>query len=58
VSATPTSKTQSETQLARRLTLFDATMIVMGGIIGAGIFSNPYVVAQLVRSTSLILGHL
>src|SRR5687768_3278851 len=46
----------SETQLARRLTLFDATMIVMGGIIGAGIFSNPYVVAQLVRSTSLILG--
>jgi basic amino acid/polyamine antiporter, APA family len=30
-------------------------MIVMGGIIGAGIFSNPYVVAQLVRSTSLIL---
>ena len=45
-----------ETQLARRLTLFDATMIVMGGIIGAGIFSNPYVVAQLVHSTSLILG--
>ena len=31
-------------------------MIVMGGIIGAGIFSNPYVVAQLVHSTSLILG--
>ncbi|HKO35538.1 MAG TPA: amino acid permease [Pyrinomonadaceae bacterium] len=46
---------KSET-LARRLTLFDATMIVMGGIIGAGIFSNPYVVAQLVHSTSLILG--
>ena len=31
-------------------------MIVMGGIIGAGIFSNPYVVAQLVHSPSLILG--
>jgi len=31
-------------------------MIVMGGIIGAGIFTNPYVVAQLVHSTSLILG--
>ena len=30
-------------------------MIVMGGIIGAGIFSNPYVVAQLVHSTTLIL---
>jgi len=27
--------------LARRLGLFDATMIVMGGIIGAGIFTNP-----------------
>ena len=28
---------QAETNLARRLGLFDATMIVMGGIIGAGI---------------------
>ena len=39
---------QTESQLARRLGLFDATMIVMGGIIGAGIFTNPYVVAQQV----------
>src|ERR1041385_6179274 len=43
-------------QLARRLGLFDATMIVMGGIIGAGIFTNPYVVAQQVHTPVLILG--
>src|SRR5437867_5943704 len=42
--------------LARRLGLFDATMIVMGGIIGAGIFTNPYVVARQVHTPFLILG--
>ena len=47
---------QSETHLARRLGPFDATMIVMGGIIGAGIFTNPYVVAQQVKTPFLILG--
>ena len=31
-------------------------MIVMGGIIGSGIFINPYVVAREVHSTPLILG--
>ena len=41
--------------LARRLGLFDATMIVMGGIIGSGIFINPYVVAQRVTTPFLIL---
>jgi basic amino acid/polyamine antiporter, APA family len=46
----------AEAQLARRLGLFDTTMIVMGGIIGSGIFINPYVVAQQVPSTALILG--
>jgi APA family basic amino acid/polyamine antiporter len=44
-----------EAHLARRLGLFDTTMIVMGGIIGSGIFINPYVVAQQVPSTILIL---
>ena len=44
-----------EGQLARRLGLFDITMLVMGGIIGSGIFINPYVVAQQVPSTLLIL---
>jgi APA family basic amino acid/polyamine antiporter len=42
--------------LVRRLGLFDATMIVMGGIVGAGIFINPYVVARLVATPGLILG--
>ena len=42
--------------LARRLSLFDATMIVMGGIVGAGIFMNPTVVAQEVGSTTAALG--
>lgn len=41
--------------LSRRLGLFDATMIVMGGIIGSGIFMNPYVVAQQVHTPFLIL---
>ena len=31
-------------------------MIVMGGIIGAGIFINPYVVAQQVHTPALIVG--
>jgi APA family basic amino acid/polyamine antiporter len=42
--------------LARRLGAFDATMIVMGGIVGSGIFINPYVVAREVQSPALILG--
>jgi len=42
--------------LARRLGLFDATMLVMGGIVGSGIFMNPYVVARQVRTPALILG--
>ncbi len=43
-------------RLARRLGLFDATMIVMGGIVGSGIFINPYVVARQVHTPALILG--
>lgn len=46
----------SQPQLARRLGLFDATMIVMGGIIGSGIFMNPSVVALQVHTPFLILG--
>ena len=38
-----------------QLGLFDATMMVMGGIVGAGIFMNPYVVAQRLHSPVLIL---
>src|SRR5215471_19169117 len=40
----------------RLLGPFDATMIVMGGIVGSGIFINPYVVAQRVHTPLLILG--
>ena len=45
-----------EPRLARRLGLFDATMIVMGGIVGAGIFMNPHNVAREVHTPALILG--
>ncbi|HEY6138968.1 MAG TPA: amino acid permease [Thermoanaerobaculia bacterium] len=47
--------TSSDTSLARRLGPFDATMLVMGGIIGSGIFINPYVVARHVHTPFLIL---
>src|SRR6266581_4050293 len=46
---------ESTPGLARRLGLFDATMIVMGGIVGSGIFMNPYVVARQVHTPFLIL---
>ena len=50
-----TAQSQEPT-LARRLGPFDATMIVMGGIIGAGIFVNPSVVARQVHTPALVLG--
>jgi APA family basic amino acid/polyamine antiporter len=42
--------------LLRRLGLFDATMLVMGGIVGAGIFVNPAEVARAVHSPAAIVG--
>jgi len=48
--------TDPKPSLARELGLFDATMLVMGGIVGSGIFINPYVVAQQVHTPALILG--
>jgi APA family basic amino acid/polyamine antiporter len=44
------------THLTRQLGLFSTTMAVMGGIIGAGIFINPYLVAERVHTPTLILG--
>src|SRR4051812_18665771 len=41
--------------LAPRLGLFGATMAVIGGIVGAGIFINPYIVAERVHTAPLIL---
>ena len=46
----------TQPNLSRRLGLLDATMLVMGGIIGSGIFMNPYVVAQQVHTPFLMLG--
>ena len=50
------SEPATQPQLARKLGLFDGTMIVMGGVIGSGIFINPYVVARQVHTTTQILG--
>jgi APA family basic amino acid/polyamine antiporter len=41
--------------LAHRLGLFDTTMLVMGGMIGSGIFMNPSLVARPVHTSLLIL---
>src|SRR5690349_4020541 len=43
-------------RLVRRLTSFDATMLVMGGIIGSGIFVTPAEVAEHVDTPLLIVG--
>src|SRR3954471_14002564 len=45
-----------EQGLVRRLGLFDATMLVMGGIIGSGIFVTPAEVARHVATPLLIVG--
>ncbi len=39
----------------RALGPFDATMVVIGGIIGSGIFINPYIVAQRLDTSPLVL---
>jgi APA family basic amino acid/polyamine antiporter len=44
------------TTYARRLGLFSATMAVVGGIIGGGIFRTPAAVAERVGSPALVLG--
>lgn len=49
-------ETKPATGYARRIGLFDGTMMVTGGIIGAGIFINPSVVAARVPTAGLALG--
>lgn len=51
----PNGTAPSSSGLARHLGLFGTTMAVMGGIIGAGIFINPYLVAERVHTSVLIL---
>lgn len=46
----------SNVTYARRLGLFSGVMMVIGGIIGAGIFRSPQVVAQRVLTPELTLG--
>ena len=41
--------------LARRIGLFDATMVVMGGIVGSGIFVTPAIVASWTRTREEML---
>jgi APA family basic amino acid/polyamine antiporter len=54
-SAPTAAAAETTPKLARQLGLFDSTMLVMGGIVGAGLFINPYVVAERVHSPVLIL---
>jgi basic amino acid/polyamine antiporter, APA family len=46
---------QSSPKLLRRLGNRDAALIVMGGIIGSGIFMNPSVVARFVGSATFVM---
>ena len=45
----------SEEAPGRKLTLLDATLMVMGGIIGVGIFFNPHKIAERVPVPGLYL---
>lgn len=45
----------SSPTLRRELGVFDATMVVVGGIIGAGIFINPAIVAARLPSGALVI---
>lgn len=52
---TPHSAAPAPAGYARRLGLFSATMLVVGGIIGSGIFLNPAIVAQRLGTAGLTL---
>jgi APA family basic amino acid/polyamine antiporter len=56
VTEAPAKPASGSPGLARRLGLADATLLVMGGIVGSGIVINPYVVARQVGTPALILG--
>ncbi len=50
-----TTPAAGATTYARRLGLFSGTLLVVGGIIGSGIFLNPAVVAQRVGTAPLTM---
>ncbi len=52
----PVSSSSRSVGYVRRLGLFDATMLVIGGIVGAGIFLTPAVVAQRVPTAAVAIG--
>ncbi len=55
--STPTTQDGSQAvQYAPKLGAFSGTMMVVGGIIGAGIFLSPAIVAQRVGTAGLTLG--
>src|SRR5918995_901988 len=51
----PPPRQESPSGYARSLGLFSATMMVVGGIIGSGIFLNPAIVAARVGTVGLTL---
>ncbi|MGD8322072.1 MAG: amino acid permease, partial [Gemmatimonadota bacterium] len=51
----PTGSAPAGPGYDRRLGTFDATMVVVGAIVGAGIFLNPAIVAQRVGSSGAVL---
>ena len=53
--AAPSAAAPGRATFARRLGPWDAAIIVISGIVGSGIFVNPYVVAGLVETPVLIL---
>lgn len=56
MSVSPNESDKSSRGLVPALGLFHATMLVIGGIVGSGIFINPHVVARQLHTSPLILG--
>lgn len=51
----PAEPTQTTVSYARRVGVFSGTLMVVGGIIGSGIFLNPAIVAQRVGTATATL---
>jgi APA family basic amino acid/polyamine antiporter len=51
----PADLSAANTTYARRIGLFSGTMLVVGGIIGSGIFLNPSIVARRTGSATLTI---
>lgn len=54
-SATPATSASATVTYARRLGVWDASMVVVGGVIGAGIFLNPKLVAERTGSNEGVI---